>query len=842
MLAQPMAIHSRDRRALHREEDAEAPERASPAHAVLGLQQALGNQAVARLVARHKVEHTKVDRMDRTELLGDGTAANPGATLGAFESSLGLQADWFQEPTLSDADRAHVWSVLRRINDGRHILAGAGDLHMPDLIGVADADWAGLSAFGRACHAGSSTIRIDDASTYTLAQRIDIGKTLVELEKVIQPDVLRLTASETQLKEIHAAAMVPAIAAYWAAFSPHMQEQFEAKPGARGPEFQRMMDLIAGGGHARFNDLLGRVRNLHRFSVPMLTQLLVNFKDTGRTRPADLVLHTGHDESAFNESAFLFTDLVVNSPHNVLFLEGQASLAAITAEIPKIAATYGQPDDKGVPRLAQTMIAGHGEARVTELAGTGNERIQDNQVVYDSESLDLDNNNGPTLDLLNALIANMDAKTARLVFAGCLVGSNFIPAGTPAGSVVAQMNAQPSLGPFTEALGVSKGMPAGFTQSARASVGLSEAKSLMDASGRFTIDYPFDPKAFADSLQYIAEGHEPEGLLRAVVEVIATKDAKQAETQLRIRQAKGVDEAGHDWWDEMTMAAVNVALDGVAVGSGVDHNKILALSHMVGVPFLARWAGSYGRDASTYVSEVNTQGALATKLYAEVEKTLTWRIAPDLKARGGRLIGEQGWMMLPEAREAALIAFLDAHADYKAEQIAQFLDPGVIAPKAGTLFGGAPTSGSIRLALAWLSKQPGTVAMQDFLKAQVQDPGTGPEFTPAVKAELGNMDETGVLMDLGVVAMGGGPDPLPKANAEVWKTGSNRVRIEPQPYEAEVIVDVAHVRDLPGLHGQIDSNRKKGAKVDVMGFVHEWAAIDQNGRIGFIRKDLLTPP
>ena len=525
----------------------------------------------------------------------------------------------------------------------------------------------------------------------------------------------------------------------------------------------------------------------------------------------------------------------------MLFLEGQASLAAITAEIPVLAAAYGQPDDKGVPRFAQTMIAGHGEARVTELAGTGNERIENNQVVYDSESLDLDNNQKATLDLLDALIGNMDPKTARLVFAGCLVGSNFIPPGTPAAGVVAQMAAQPSLGPFAEARGVAKGMPAGFTQSARASVALSGATSLMDATGRFTITYPFDPDALSTPLAYIATGHEPEGLLRAVVEVIATLDKFKAESQLRIRQAAGKS-SSDPWWDEMTLAAVNVALDGVAVGAGVDHNRILALSHMVGVPFLARWAGSYGRDASSYIAEVNPQAVLAGLLYAELAKTPTFTAPPDLKARGGRLIAEQGWMMLPAAREAALIAFLDATPDFTAEQIQAFLDPGVIGPKAPALFAGGPTSGKLRLALAWLNLQPGNAAMKAFLTAEVTDPGTGPELSAAAKAELGNMGEREVLTALGVVAMGGGPDPKPRANAEVRGTGDNRVLIDPHPYEATVLVDVANVRDRPGLHGDVDTNRKKGAKVDVMGFVHEWAAIDNNGRIAFIHKDLLSPP
>ncbi|MEA2421682.1 MAG: hypothetical protein QOF55_781, partial [Thermoleophilaceae bacterium] len=405
-----------DRQGLPRQSEPEPAEDERPPAAaqagLLELQRAHGNQAVTRmLVARHPVQHVPAHhRATKLELLGDGTAANPGMQLGTFESSTRAQADWFAEPTLTDADRDKVWPLLRRASQS-FVLSGAGDVLIGDLLPLSAGDWRNLIAFGRACEPGNTT-HVVDASVYPLAQRIAMGKTLLELEQVVQPDVLRLTTNEAQLKDIHTAGLVPQIAAYWAAFSPHMQEQ-PRNEGERGPEFQRMLDMLAGGGHGRFAALLGRVRNLHRFSAAMLTQLIANFADHTRARPADLILHTGHDESAFNESAFLFSDLVVNSPHNVLFLEGQASLAAITAEIPKLTAAYGQPDDKGVPRLAQTMIAGHGEARVTELAGTGNERVEDEQVVYDSESLDLDNNNKATVDLLDALESNMDPKTAR---------------------------------------------------------------------------------------------------------------------------------------------------------------------------------------------------------------------------------------------------------------------------------------------------------------------------------------------------------------------------------------------------------------------------------------------
>ena len=377
----------------------------------------------------------------------------------------------------------------------------------------------------------------------------------------------------------------------------------------------------------------------------------------------------------------------------------------------------------------------------------------------------------------------MEPAQARLVFAGCLVGSNNIPAGTPAAGVAGHIAANPSLGPFAEAMGRRMGMPANFTQSARASVGLSGATSMMDATGRFGITYPFDPSAFADANTYIATGHEPEGVMRAVVEVISTADGVVAETQLRARLAAG-HSSSDPWWDEMTIATVTVALDGVAPGAGVTHDRMLALAHMVGVPFLARWAGSYGRDASTYVAEVNPQAALATLLYREVARTPTWTAPPDLKARGGRLIGEQGWMMLPAAREGALIAWLDGETTFTAEQIRANLDPGVILAKAPALFAGGATSGRIRLALAWLELQPGTPDVRTFLDNEVVEaPGVAPELSPAVRAELGGIEESEVLGTLGrLLPMAGGAPgapPLPQANAEVRNQGQNRVLIEP---------------------------------------------------------------
>ena len=89
-------------------------------------------------------------------------------------------------------------------------------------------------------------------------------------------------------------------------------------------------------------------------------------------------------------------------------LEGRDTIADLTAAVPGIAATFGEPDASGTPRVGQVMIAGHGESQSVDLA--------------QNDEMNLDPANAKqkkdTEDLLNALMANMDPATARVVYAG----------------------------------------------------------------------------------------------------------------------------------------------------------------------------------------------------------------------------------------------------------------------------------------------------------------------------------------------------------------------------------------------------------------------------------------
>ncbi|MDP1532064.1 MAG: hypothetical protein Q8L92_00630, partial [Rubrivivax sp.] len=341
--------------------------------------------------------------------------------------------------------------------------------------------------------------------------------------------------SEAQLRDINSHGWLPALQIYWFLFQPHLQGSHTVAAGASS-EFQRLLDLVTSpGGILPFLTLMGRVRNLHRFGAPMLSRLVQNFGDVSRKRQVQLLLYTGHDAAAFQQALPLFEDLVLNSPHLVLMLEGQTSLAAVTAQVPALTAAHGQKDKSGKFSLGQVMIAGHGSARSVELTGTGAPTVVNGHVSYPSESLRLGAGDADSKALLDALLTHMDADTARLVYAGCLVGSNPVPTGTAPAAIPGHIAANPSLGSFTEQRGVALGLKPGFVTAARASVGLSAATSLRDASGNLTINYPFDSAAFGSALAYVPVGHEPEGVMVAAVEVAAGKGAVAAEMLLRKR-------------------------------------------------------------------------------------------------------------------------------------------------------------------------------------------------------------------------------------------------------------------------------------------------------------------
>ena len=813
-----------------------------------------------------QVAPSPVARRTAVQIFGNPAAVPPvpGMTLSEFRTYTQLQSDWFVEPSLAAGmKRDFLWSLLLRAEEGPHILAGIGDIRVSALKGIAAADWAPLVKFCQGTHASGHTVRIFSPLP-ALADRIAIGRTLSALEAIIPAAVLEFTVSHVQLVELWTQGLMPVLTQYWNDYDPRIEQTFVPAPAARGPEMERVLNFLRSLGAPGLVPLaLLRgaipderwVRNLHRFPLAMLQKLVANLGDLSGVKRLILVLHTGTDApAAFQGAANLFNDLVLLSPNNlVLMIEGAPTLASITARIPNITSTWGQKVG-GVRRISQVLIAGHGSTQTVGLAGTGAPVVNNGAVTYPTENLVAGQAVGapptPTTALFDALMSHMPPATARILYVGCLVGAAHVPAGTAAAAIPGIVAAQQNLAAFTDARATAAGVPAGRVQAARASVGVAGITSVFDAAGDLKANFPVDPNAFGSANTYAQSGLEPEGVLRAAVEVGATNKVL---AELLLRTRLGMPAVVGNWYDQMTRLMVGLALPPAAlVPVGVDLQKVNELANVAEVPFLVYWAQFDWINANAFSTRLNPQ-PFAAAVYAGVAALTPYTNPPAQHTERLRIVVDQGRLALAGAPLIPTFLAGILATNLSANAIAPFLDLGIIGPHAAALLplGVAPTVEQIRLALAWFSRDPANANVRNFLTGQVLHPPNAPAaFTPAVSAAIqaAGLTDREVLDDLGFAPIAaapppvGGGAPLPIANLALPGSATNTLVVSGHPYLAHVTVPNAKVRKGPAAANPSFVTLPNAAAVRVMGFSGGWAAADINGRLGFMLQGELSPP
>jgi hypothetical protein len=531
-------------------------------------------------------------------------------------------------------------------------------------------------------------------------------------------------------------------------------------------------------------------------------------------------------------------------------IEGATSLADITSRIPNITTTWGKIVG-GVRRISQVLIAGHGSAQSVGMAGTGAPTAAPDAISYPEESLDIGGTPAElatTQTLIDDLLAHMDPAAARILFAGCLVGSTRVAAGTPAAAIPGALAANQSLGAFTEARAAAAHLPAGRVQAARASVALGSATSLFDAAGNLAITYPFDPNAFGGASTYASTGVEPEGVLRAAVEVGATNTVT-AENVLRTRLAMA---ASGGWYDTVTRLLVGLALPPAAVPpTGVNLARVNELANMAEIPFLAFWP-QFGISVAHFTGDVNPQ-PFAADIYTGLAATTFYTNPTAHDTQRMRLLLDQGALALNGAAEVPVFMAGILATGLSADALESFLDLTVLAPHDTALLplGAAPTVEQIRLALAWFFLDATNAHVRSFLTAQVsQAPGAPAAFAPAISTEIAAagrtdrelLDQLGFAATSSAAPVGGAP-PLPFGNLALRGSATNTLLVTGKVYAATIIAAPnAFVRRGPGAGENAFMTLGNGATVRVTGATGGWAAVDAFGQLGFIAMTDLSPP
>lgn len=810
------------------------------------LQQGQGPAQLARTVTS-----TPVNRKNQTQVFG--TAASGGLTLEQFEGYTRSQADWFSESSLTADDRTFLWETLSKATREPQFLAGAGDIRLAELRNLTADQRSDLDTFCLGCHSSTHTVKFRNPRNYNLQQRLDRGSTLFDLHFTIPHEVMEYTISEGQFNQLHnSASLRQKVEQYWTEFSPFLQQTFDAGSTGNGPEFQQILNLLNGVGITPFMPLKGKIRNLHRFTIPTLRKLVRNFANTSNTDPVYLVLMSGHDSTAAFTSDRPLLQQLVNRPNRlVLILEGRESVSGLTTMVQTITSTYGVADASGTKRIAQVMISGHGLSHSVELAGSGGPTVDHDDRDISYASTDISTSDADTQTFVDTVLQSMDPANARVVFNGCLVGSNPIPDHVADADIGTHIQNNPNLKTFVEnrarALGLAT--PANFVQGARASLG--SLTSLTDRAGNLSA-VSTDQTVYGDAATYAATGHEPEGVMTSAVEVAATNPTLAA-TQLRARQRQGIDPA-EEWWDQTVIILVNVALQGVGAGQPVDLGKVRKLSHMAETLFLSRY-GSYGVTPSSFVNNMNNvDSALAGAIYQQVDSRpmTVFRSPPDVDARLMRIVIEQARMNLGANRVASLIQSAGALPRQEAVLLLQGrLDTSILSAQASTIFSSTVSRGLIRLALAWLQLDPNNTDMRNFMTNEVTTTTPVGSSTPVsrvsarVMRESGTLTERDILQGLRLLAATNTSSTgtvTHLANAQGPGSTDNNIFIEPAPESKFVMLSpgqTGHVLDAPQANANRLGTLSSYDSIETSGTTGGFTAFDYNGRLGFIDSSFL---
>lgn len=802
-----------------------------------------GTAAPGSVQRKTKVNPVAAAMKDKVTLIGDGTPGNTGLSLPDLDAYIKAQADWFTEPTLAaPADRDAVWKVVHLIAKGPHVTTALPTTHAGEIVKLAPADMTKLQSYLDCFDTVTETIQLTTPAA-SLARALELGQGLADLKGFVPTPVLRIVIPEAGLTYLVNNKKITELRTYYTTFKPTLETQDE------WPHIVKVLD----DGVTKYSALAAWIHDLHVFTVATRDQLRKNITDTSRARPVMLILFSAMDwNTAFLQGANIEA-AALNTKTLALVVQGGGSLAAATGEVTRIADTYGQRPmvtdpmtGKSVPgpgRLGQVVIAGHGEDTSVEMGspGTGpSADLNSKNVDYDQDKLDSTNPGGGTEALIDTIISRMDPKDVDIAFAGCLVNSHNLDAKTNLTGTSAQQQKKlqaalakhPNLADYVRDR-IKKAGATGTVTAANASATF-DSFNIDPATGKARISSLFEPKLGGTKLEYLQQGNEPEGALRAALECFADPAIGPMKTTTEIHTRVTGLAASKDWWQVITRTGFELCLP---KGAGnVDAAKLLDVSHRIGAWFEIMWENT--SNLNRLVSSI--KGDEWKTVFPAMLGTTEGSTADHIQVGINEV-----WMHWDATKGTPFMAALTASA-FVRETFNKHLVRAVVDPRLGALLPAtaSPTKGQLLLALTIAAKDHKAMPkpVRDLLRAAAG--GAKTTAFPAalnVPTLLAPVSELGVLDDIGLAPSSASTSSSSgvttvDGNVDANGDGKNETYIAVAPHQATVTADVLNVRARPEMTGAIIDTVKKGDIVQVMGATQDgtWSLVDHGGKHGFM--------
>ena len=601
------------------------------------------------------------------------------------------------------------------------------------------------------------------------------------------------------LDRLIAVGAVDAFVGYCAVKNPTMQAEDDSKTS---PEITSYLAFHAAGDEA-FIGALPDVRNLHRFEHAALQRLADNMaipqdKIVTNARPLVLLLHSTFDHNgAFHRDPNM-TTVITQADKHVVLVEGKETLGEMQGQLAGIAARYGHDG-----KIHEAMLAGHGNAHSIQMAGKldakGNEAGEGVRT-KDKASDDF------TAELVKNMAASPDS---RIVLNACLTASNRVsPAdkakGLPADPDAAAkevrdaISTDPSLKDSIAAASAAKGVQVRGSNASFGQVG------LLDKSGHLDVISKWDPKLTASKAEYAREGTEPQGVMRALLEVWAADRAPTPHTTVARDIVNLRKDSKATSWDPRVIAALYRAVD-----RKFDNAELMRR--------LAEGAGALSELGSD-----KNPGSLAwlpnedaDAIYTDMSGADEWKSSPKLP-----LLAYQHWQQVTPAQGAAFKNHLAANFTCATAQ--EFVKIPFLAPSMATLLPvGTPTPAKGDLELALLGVIGPTVdpVCKQFLKDVA---GTSAHFDAALNIDglLDNASQQATVeTTIGLTAAAPtvtAPPALP-ANTDLNGDGTPDVYVEPMERKAATTTARTQLHTRPVEKGHLVTTLRPNARLIVVG-------------------------
>jgi hypothetical protein len=713
-----------------------------------------------------------------------------------------------------------------------------------------------VTAIQRYCEAlngaigGNITINLQKVDT--IAAAVKQGKWVTNLTVAIGAKTIRAVMPLDVFEELIADEPVAqALIDYFKSHSPTFQ-------APTGTDTRAFIQLV-GQEKATISSYaaLSGIRNFHKFPKASLDKLVSDLSTKGK--PLTLVFQSLHDHNgAFIRHAHV-NKVIQNSNLRVFALEGQSEAQLKTlgdTGIQSLANTYGLDG-----KITQVLFAGHGDATSMQMGGSGTFTGQYPSGEYGvgeegAKNLSFAEDDAFWTKFFEALLTNMEMKgplKPTILLRACLTASNEVDtaklkeelkktgvidveaSGVDPTTDENQAKIRKGIVDYIKAHG-SLAKVAGDKASGRAEVLGAQASissattgSINETTGQLEIVALTDPKVAAPKIEYVREGREPLGCIRAVIESWAEdKDRCFKAMNERLKDPVGSD-------DEFIIQLLFRTIINVYANDIMTANGLTGSAHAL--------HGIAGGGAECRLRNLRND-----KLSEKHRNDWYGLLIARFKNPMAKLVLYEDWMEADNAKRTNFVDLLGDPANTRTS-VTNYLEFSLLGSHVDPILklAGVSLRGKLLFALV------GAIEAKDdpcktFLKTQVDSNGA---FTKEIKEALGGYSEQSLRSQLGlpvetVVTSGSGSSSGPPARPQNIAGAALHVESMPSTkmeMTKSTFTDWAKLMTAPDENSGVIERQYKNREYEIVGKVTTLTGADagwymikhEAGKVGYMR-------